>query len=64
MDYDEFDQFTKEIGKGTPLAKDKNRAVYAAAFVLNKNGKLTYYSKSPKANIDVNEIKKIVLQNL
>jgi thiol-disulfide isomerase/thioredoxin len=51
LDYDEFNQFTDEILKGVHV-ENKERLVYPAVFIINKNRQLIYFSEDSNGKID------------
>ncbi len=58
--YDEYDQFTKEVFKMQGIKEPNDRAIYPATFVFNQSGKLIYYNKKLVTEIDSLSIDKII----
>ncbi len=59
-DYDEYDQFTNEVFKMQNIKAPKDRAIYPATFILNKESKLLYFNKKLVTEIDSVAINKII----
>jgi thiol-disulfide isomerase/thioredoxin len=51
LDYDEFNQFTNEILNGIQM-KNKKRSIYPAIFIINKTGRLIYFSEDSNGKVD------------
>jgi thiol-disulfide isomerase/thioredoxin len=58
-DYDEFNQFTDEILKGVEI-KNRDRAIYPALFILDRNNDLVYFGQDPLGKIDTSFIHKVI----
>ncbi len=59
-DYDEYDQFNKEVFVSQKMEQPIERGICPAVFLFNKEGKLLHFNNDLSTKIDTNAVKKII----